>query len=1091
MNFQWLLLPAQPTVVFAPTTIAVIALFTCFVTTTAIGALSLEQARLTTSGKLPLWVGALLIAIPAAATFIFTLGTTNTAQPLALLGMLPIFVIALWLGRLPAMTVGFITGAVWMLFAVGRITLPFELALFSAVLALMLHQRYSGRLAALLRHPLFASTISVTFVLWPLSLFGILTSTPTGLIAGIERTINDAGVLLLTYLAMSSLAAISLTLVRLFQSEWLPTSDQPLTPAPWQMRLRQRVLAVILPLVISAIFLLVGTVTLTSYTVATQLIVGQMERDAQNVASSIPFFIQVGQGLIRDLADNEAFQSDDLAQQRADLDTGLRSVPFFEQLVLFDEDLSVIETSGESGPITEAELERVSLALEDQIPGEVVVFTEIEESAATLTFIAPITSSDANRAILGRTTLDTNPTLAPVSSFLQTGSFETGEGFLINEDNRILLYPSQPVRHQQFFERDALRPLSVPLARGQALRQPLSDGSTALLYILPITGRSDWSIVLTVPNTVVIDLAAQIAIPTLLLMIAITALGLTISVLGVQRITEPIEQLSTAVGEITAGNLDAEITAAGPGEIGQLGVGFEEMRLRLKRRITELERLLNVTQSVSSSLELYRSVPPILGSAIEVTNALSARIILREEDGQLQRYTSGKNSADITNLDEPILDLVERQGVVVISQLQRAAGSLELEQAPEEPAALLAFPLRSERSFLGVMWVGYDEAQTFEEAEVAFLTTLAGQASASASNALLFSEAEEGRSQLETVLDSTADGMIVTDQDGHILLFNPAAEQYLGVKAAMSHGRLADEIIQQTELVRMLTNLQEPVTDLEIPGAQGEVILVNTSTIISDGTLAGRVAVLRDITALKELDSIKTVFLRMVSHDLRSPLTFMRGYISMLPIMGPLNEKQMESLAKIDSGIDYISEMTQRLTHLSRLTFGEEAELEYALVDVEELINDILTQIQSITEETQLVVELTIPPNIPLIYADYMLYRQAIYNLLNNAIKYGGDGGRIDIIVETSKGLISISIKDTGVGIREEDQPRLFDAFYRVPQREGDAPRPEGTGLGLALVRAITEAHGGQFQVDSIYGEGSTFSITFPIRGASAVDQKQ
>lgn len=1086
MSFDWLLLPTQPTVTFVPTMPAVIALFAFAVLAVAATALSINEVNLLERADYRLWFAGVLLSVPASLLLQFSLPEFQTTQPLVLLGYLPIFALALWLGRAPAMSAAAITGILWMLLGVGRITLPFELILFSAAVGLLLHQRYAGQIAAALREPLVTAVLSVALVLWPLNLVGLLTANAADVVNNIERTTTEAASLLATNLIMAAIAALILTISRQVRPDWFPRGKEALQPAPWQTRLRQRVLFTVLPLTVAAIFLLVGTVSLTSYTVATRLVLGQMERDAQNAASSIPFFIQIGQGLIRDLATDDDFLGDDPSARQSDLEAGLRAVPFFEQLTLFNPDLEIIEdTETTTFPLTEAELERVELATTEGVPGELIIFGPNDEAAATLSFIAPIArgdSSEASLALLGRTTLDTNPIFAPVSSFLETGSFESGEGFIVNDQNQILLYPSRPDLHQEEFTTANITPLNVPIEAGQALRQRQPDGSSLLLYILPITGRSDWSVVLIVPNSVVIDLAAQIAVPTLLLMVALTALALTLAILGVQQVTEPIEALSTAVSEIAIGNLDPQIAQVGNDEIGRLGKGFEEMRLRLKGRITELERLLGVTQSVASSLELFRVVPPILGSAIDVTNAISARIILKQENQQIQRYTSGENTPDIASLDEPVLSLVERQGIVVISQLQRATGSLELDVVPEQPAALLAFPLRSDRAFLGVMWVGYKESQVFEEAEVAFLTTLAGQAAASASNALLFTEAQEGRAQLQTVLDSTADGMIVTDQDGRIVLFNPAAKRYLDVTTASVQGRITSDVIEQQDLVRLLTNLQEPVAELEIPGAKGSVILVNTSTIISEGSITGRVAVLRDITAIKELDSIKTVFLRMVSHDLRSPLTFMRGYISMLPIMGKMNDKQMESLAKIDAGIDYISEMTQRLTHLSRLTFGEEAELEYALVDVEDLLADILSQVSSIAKDTQSTISLHVQPDIPLIYADYMLYRQAVYNLINNAIKYGGEGTDIDIFVKVEDDFVHLAVKDTGIGIREEDQARLFEAFYRVPQREGESMRPEGTGLGLALVRAITDAHGGSLSVESTYGEGSTFSISYPIQ---------
>jgi PAS domain S-box-containing protein len=328
--------------------------------------------------------------------------------------------------------------------------------------------------------------------------------------------------------------------------------------------------------------------------------------------------------------------------------------------------------------------------------------------------------------------------------------------------------------------------------------------------------------------------------------------------------------------------------------------------------------------------------------------------------------------------------------------------------------------------------------------------------------------------------------MVVTDSQGKIVLVNPAAEQYFGIRSDHARGHKANEIINIPELAALLTNLEEPVATLEFPNGRNKILLANTSTIVSgEGTIAGRVAVLRDITALKELDNIKNVFLRMVSHDLRSPLTYMRGYLSMLPLTGELNPRQQDSISKIGSGIEHISEMTERLLYLSRLQFGDEAELEFSLVDVREMIQEIVQEQSKGALEKSITVTIDASEKLPLLLVDAMLYRQAVMNLLVNAIKCTPNEGAITVrAFQEDDERITTTVTDNGIGIREEDQARLFEAFYRVPQREGDPPRPRGTGLGLVLVKAIAEAHSGSVSVQSKLNEGSTFTITFPLRRA-------
>src|SRR5690606_10188484 len=191
-----------------------------------------------------------------------------------------------------------------------------------------------------------------------------------------------------------------------------------------------------------------------------------------------------------------------------------------------------------------------------------------------------------------------------------------------------------------------------------------------------------------------------------------------------------------------------------------------------------------------------------------------------------------------------------------------------------------------------------------------------------------------------------------------------------------------------------------------------------------------------DISALRELDNIKTVFMRLVSHDLRSPLTYMRGYLSMLPLEGPLTERQIESIARVRTGVDHIEMMTERLSYLSRLRFGEEVELNRTLVDIEALIYEILSQHERLAQQKQAKVEVEVEPDLPLLYVDDMLYGQAVGNLVHNALKYTPDSVCVTVkAYRDGDCRVAVTVSDNGTGLREAAPARLFDAFIRVHQR--------------------------------------------------------
>ncbi len=785
----------------------------------------------------------------------------------------------------------------------------------------------------------------------------------------------------------------------------------------------------------------------------------------------------MGRSLLYQMAD------DDTADQ---LEQSARAVPFFQQLMAFDRtgDLEATFSSGDlPAALTEQEARRLDLALEQGLTAEAIV-QQPGETGTTMTFITPVQTPNGRitGALLGRTPLDANPLLEPVMEVLEHGAGPSGEGFVIDDQNHILLDPTRPERQGQVFELGNLTSLRFA-SGGDAYRQRQPDGTRQLVYIAPVRDQSNWQIVMVVPNEVVLALSLQIALPTLILTIFIAGILLPASIALMRTITVPLEQLAESAAYIAEGDLDRSPGVTGEDEIGRLGDAFDLMRVRLGQRLSEQERLLSVSRSVASSLELFRAMPPILNSALDVAKASGVRVALeRGADESLQVYSVGPKATAMAVLDRQLVDLVEQQGTVVISDIART-GALDVTDLDPAIRALVAFPLRTDTSFFGVLWLAYDEEHDFDQSEMNFLVTLAGQAAIAVANTRLFSEAEEGRRKLEAVLESTADGIIVVDGEGRVVLVNPAAEDYLDIRLDRATGRRVTEVIDLPELTSLMVTMQEPVSVLELPHGQGETLLANTSTIVGrDGVLSGRVTVLRDITALKELDNIKTVFLRVVSHDLRSPLTYMNGYLSMLPMIGNLNQKQQEAVQRVSAGIEDIKQMAERLSYMSKFQLGENVELQRTLVRVEELLQQVYETYEPLATQKNIQCSIHAPDDLPSLFVDSVLYKQALANLLHNALKYTPEGGHVTIRAALGEdGMLTVTVADNGIGIREEDQVHLFTPFYRVPQREEDPPRPKGSGLGLALIKSAAVAHGGTVSVRSAYGHGSAFSVSVPV----------
>jgi signal transduction histidine kinase len=234
---------------------------------------------------------------------------------------------------------------------------------------------------------------------------------------------------------------------------------------------------------------------------------------------------------------------------------------------------------------------------------------------------------------------------------------------------------------------------------------------------------------------------------------------------------------------------------------------------------------------------------------------------------------------------------------------------------------------------------------------------------------------------------------------------------------------------------------------------------------------------MHDVTHLKELDQLKTDFINAVTHDMRSPLSGILIATHLVSQAGEVNEKQLEFLNTIEHRVAAMSELIDDLLDVARIEAGIDMEMEPCVISP--LIAQVMNQFQEQVDDKKLRVQLQVAGNIPPVMGNEARLRQALLNLIGNAIKYTPEGGKIIVEASHNYDNIVVSVEDTGLGISLNDQQYIFDKFYRV-NRPG-AAHVKGTGLGLAITRSIIEKHNGLLWVDSELNQGSTFSFVLPI----------
>jgi two-component system NtrC family sensor kinase len=233
---------------------------------------------------------------------------------------------------------------------------------------------------------------------------------------------------------------------------------------------------------------------------------------------------------------------------------------------------------------------------------------------------------------------------------------------------------------------------------------------------------------------------------------------------------------------------------------------------------------------------------------------------------------------------------------------------------------------------------------------------------------------------------------------------------------------------------------------------------------------------LQDITYLKELDRMKGEFVSTVSHDLRSPLASVRGYIDLVGVMGPVTAQQQDALERMRRAVTQMTELINDLLDLGKIEAGIDAQKAPCVVGA--IVREVVEAQMGSASKKGVVLQSSIDEGLPQVLGDAAQLRRVAANLVDNAIKYTPAGGKVLVFLGRHGGEVLLSVTDTGIGIAAADQEQLFQKFYRVetPQTEGIP----GTGLGLAIVRSIVEQHGGQVAVKSEPGKGSTFRVTLP-----------
>lgn len=343
---------------------------------------------------------------------------------------------------------------------------------------------------------------------------------------------------------------------------------------------------------------------------------------------------------------------------------------------------------------------------------------------------------------------------------------------------------------------------------------------------------------------------------------------------------------------------------------------------------------------------------------------------------------------------------------------------------------------------------------------------------------------EQETKRLNSILSYMTDGVLATNRRGQITMINDMAKKQLGIVKEEALNKSILELLKiedEYELRDLITQIPELMIDSQ--NANGEYLSLRVRFALirrESGFISGLVAVLHDMTEQEKEERERRLFVSNVSHELRTPLTSVKSYLEALD-EGALYDPVAPDFIKVS--LDETNRMMRMVTdllHLSRID-NATTRLDVELINFTAFITFILNRfdkMRSQDEEKKYELVRDYPINSVWIEIDTDKMTQVIDNILNNAIKYSPDGGKITVSMKTTDDQMILSIKDQGLGIPKQDLPKIFDRFYRVDRARSRAQG--GTGLGLAITKEIIKQHNGFIWAKSEYGKGSTFTIVLP-----------
>lgn len=509
-------------------------------------------------------------------------------------------------------------------------------------------------------------------------------------------------------------------------------------------------------------------------------------------------------------------------------------------------------------------------------------------------------------------------------------------------------------------------------------------------------------------------------------------------------------------------------------------------------RIRQRDALLEIARAMTQELDLERLLGRILAFAVELLAGQAGLIALRDETGGWSvAATHGLPPSVVSSLTRLVRDVPPHEDVWRY-ELPELGRRMEVLTRVASLGLLtsVGLPLAVQGEVLGAIFVFRGYPALFTANDRVLLQSFADQAAIAVRNASLYTQLRREKRRTEALIDAVADGLLILTPAHVVERCNPALARMLGRSRRELIGRRHEEIIRWARIEQGMS-LEEaeaggwPLGPDAVLYVQGDLAreggaplpvgITYAPLFTPEGQLLNIIASVRDITHFREAEELKSTFVSIISHELKTPIALIKGYVATLRRDDAEWDQAFlqESLQVIEEEADRLAELVENLLEASRLQAGG-VRLEKSEVHLPTLAERLVKRFAHQSDRHTFVVDF--PENFPVIEADGQRLEQVLNNLLSNALKYA-PGGEVRVSGRVGPQEVVVCVSDEGPGIAPSDAPHIFDRFYRAREAVNQAA---GAGLGLYLARAIIEAHGGRIWVDTRREQGARICFSLP-----------